>query len=50
MEERSECPPPAEEKAEEPIAVIEPVKEKSIGVKKTPEPVNNLECHAEAGK
>ena len=50
VEERSECPPPAEEKAEEPIAVIEPVKEKSIGMEKTPEYVNNLECHAEAGK
>ena len=50
VEERSECPAPADEKAGEPFAVIEPVKEKSIGMEKTPEYVNNLECHAEAGK
>ena len=42
----SECPPPAEEKVEEPIAVIEPEEEKSMRVEETPEPVNNLECHA----
>ena len=42
----SECPPPPEEKVEEPIAVIEPEEEKSMRVEETPEPVNNLECHA----
>ena len=36
----SECPPPAEEKVEEPIAVIEPEEEKSMRVEETPEPVN----------
>ena len=38
----SECPPPAEEKVEEPIAVIEPEEEKSMRVEETPEPVKSL--------